>query len=722
MSHTTKAFHRFSNENIFKEREKELEKNELSFSMKNKNKTSIDFFYKKKKEEKRNCVYSSFLSTSTTFLLKEISDISMRKNLWDKIFNNPKEFKQKREEKNNETSKSNNIYSINKSNIRFRNDFYLTGFHMINDTKYISQYNKKNDIKVYDYKKKTKKKLINKERNLENLMNKTHSKSFLLSNNTQNKKNEYLLKYFEEPKNNFSKGNISSKDMNTSFALNKTKERNYKNLLIKTKTKKIKLKKDSLNNYMTKLKAFTILKQETKVNDEKKLNLITNYQNRLYYYNNKYKNLNKNIILLNKKFLGKLVEYMKFLNMTIEEEKKRDAHLINKIIISRDKIRQLTNKLKAKESQKNQILKWIYFQIQVKEKILSIPSYYKDIIENKTEKSEKKEEKTNKIMRMSLKPTIKVGKKFNLDGFNHRKSFKVKRFMNQSQKDVSSLKEFVKNSERFIDVPDDDIKKVYNYLKHPVFKDIKELIETLELIENEILFKNKDYYDLRLQIFSYRNTLLKYQDDYEKNKLNYDKAIKIRLKQLEQVKELNNAHNIEKKGVKLYQKNSKALKVLSLDLNKKINIYDYPLLYKVDSIYEKCKDLNLEINLDIKTFGKENDNTPMALDILYKLKYITQTTNIIANEFKFYREHDKYKCELIKNMKYEIDKGHKAAKSLEQKIKEKEKSLKLLNRINEKSNKILFIPKKKVDMIKIIPKKNKIKKAEFEKDNSFLDF
>ena len=190
MSQTTKAFHRFSNENIFKEREKGLEKNEISLSIKYKNKTTIDFFYKKKKEEKRNCVYSSFLSTSTTFLLKEISDISTRKNLWDKIFNNFKEYKQKSEEKNNETSKSSDIYSIKKSNIKFRNDFYLTGFHKINDSKYISQYNNKNDINInaYDYKKKTKKKLINKERNLENLMNKTHSKSFLLLNNRQNQK------------------------------------------------------------------------------------------------------------------------------------------------------------------------------------------------------------------------------------------------------------------------------------------------------------------------------------------------------------------------------------------------------------------------------------------------------------------------------------------------------------------------------------------------------
>ena len=99
MSNTTKACNRFSNENIFKEREKEFLKNEKSFSMKNKNKTSIDFFFKKKKEVKRNYVYSSFLSTSTTSLLKEISDISVRQNLWNKIFSNFNELKQKNEEK-----------------------------------------------------------------------------------------------------------------------------------------------------------------------------------------------------------------------------------------------------------------------------------------------------------------------------------------------------------------------------------------------------------------------------------------------------------------------------------------------------------------------------------------------------------------------------------------------------------------------------------------------
>ena len=718
MSKTTKACNRFSNENIFKEREKDFLKNEKTLSMKNKNKTSIDFFFKKKKE-KRNYVYSSFLSTSTTFLLKEISDISIRQNLWDKIFSNFNELKQKNEERKNDTSKSNNIYHKNNYNIGLRNEMYLTGFHSINNSKYLSSYNKNNDssINMNDFNK-IKKNLINKERTIENIMHNTQSKSFLLSNNSTKNKNANLLKYFEEQKNIFSK--INKKGMNLSFKLDsKLDERTHKDLLIKIKTKKINVKKESLDNFMTKLRAFTILKNETKTNDEKKSNIINNYQNKVYYYNDKYKSLNKNIVFLNRKFQVKLNEYMKFINIKIDEERKRDAHLINKILYLSNKIKQLNNKLKAKEYQKNTILKWIYFQIQVKEKILSIPSYYKDIIENKTEKNKKIEEKPNKLIRMSLKPNIKVSKKLNMEGFNQRKSFKVKRFLNQSQKDLSSLKEFMNKPEKCIDATDEEIKKINDYLKYPIFKDINELIDTLEFIQNEIIFKSKDYYELRNQIFTDRNILSKYQNDLEMNKINYEKNIEIKKKELDQIKELNNSHNIEKINVKLYQKKSKSLKILSLDMNKKINIYDYPLIYKIESIYEKCKFLNLEIKIDL---GEEKDSTPLAIDLLYKLKYITKTINIISNKFKYYKEHDKYKREIIKQMKYEIDMHHKAAKSLEQKIKEKERAFKLLNKINEKSNKILFIPKKKVDMNKSCPKKNIIKKLKSEKDTSFLEF
>lgn len=710
MSKTTKGIHRFSNEYIFKERE--IDKGLLS--MKNKNKSSINFFLKKKKEEKRNCAASSFLSTSTTFLLKEISDISIRQNLWNKIFNEPKPIN----EEIKEDKIKNNFYSINKSKIRLNNNMYLTG---INSSKSFISYNKNNDdfIKTFQ---KTKKNLIRKERNVENLMNNTYTKSFALFNTCKNNNNMNILKYFEEQKNNIDKNNYIKKEMNKTFTLNKIKERKKIDLL-NIKTKNINLRKDSLFEHMNKLRKFTILKNETKMNDDKKSNLIDSYQNNLYYYNSKYQDLHKNMILLKKKFYGKLAEYMKFINAKIDEEKNRNANLIYKKITLREKVKQLNNKLIEKEYQKNNIIRWIYFQIQVKEKLLSIPSYYKDIIENKTQKIEKKEEKPNKVMRMSVKPNIKVSsKKLNLTGFNPRKTFKVKRLLNQSQKDINSLKEFVKISERYKEATDDEMKKVYNYLKYPIFKNVKELLDNLELYQNEIMLKSKDYYELRFQIFSERNILLKYQDEANKNKINYEKGLKIRNRLLEQVKEINNVHNDEKKGVKYYNKNDKKLEIFYKDLNKKINLNENPLIYKINLIYENCKILNLEINLDIKSFGKENGSTPLIIEILYKLKYITQVTNIILSEFKFYREHDKEKSELIKRLKYEIDKHHKAAKSIEQKNKEKERSLKLLNRIEEKNNKILFLPKKKVVKNNSFTKINRIKKSTVEEETSFLDF
>ena len=107
----------------------------------------------------------------------------------------------------------------------------------------------------------------------------------------------------------------------------------------------------------------------------------------------------------------------------------------------------LNEKIKKKNVEKNVILKWIYFQIKIKEKILRIPSYYKEIIEHKTEKNIKQEDKHNKIIRMSLKPSAKVVKKFNIDGFTNRKSFKIKRALNQtSSKDLNYLKSSKKDS------------------------------------------------------------------------------------------------------------------------------------------------------------------------------------------------------------------------------------------------------------------------------------
>ena len=95
--------------------------------------------------------------------------------------------------------------------------------------------------------------------------------------------------------------------------------------------------------------------------------------------------------------------------------------------------------LKKKESEKNKILKWIYFQIKVREKILLIPSYYKEIIENVKRREIQKENRPMKFSRMSVKvSSSKRNKNFSVSGLTLRKSFKVKRALNSSKKDVNS--------------------------------------------------------------------------------------------------------------------------------------------------------------------------------------------------------------------------------------------------------------------------------------------
>ena len=76
---------------------------------------------------------------------------------------------------------------------------------------------------------------------------------------------------------------------------------------------------------------------------------------------------------------------------------------------------------------------------------------------------------------------------------------------------------------------------------------------------------------------------------------------------------------------------------------------------------------------------------------------------------------------MIKKIKNDIDKKHKDAKNLEQKIKEKQKSIILFNKIEERNNKILFLSYRKVDKYNMISKKGQNKKIKV-KNTSFFNF
>ena len=318
---------------------------------------------------------------------------------------------EKEKDKNNSINIKNQKYNLNKIRTRFYNDLFLTETQKVNDSKSFSSFYKINNGFININSNKKKKKELNNFNNekfkKEKLINSPQNKSFLSDihnfyNINKNDNNINILKYFQEQKQLYKRNDNFTyeinKDSTKSFASidAKSKNNNFINL-IDLKTKNLCVRKDGRKDFMYKLKEFKILEHGNKISKEKNKNLLETYKNNVGYYIDYSKKLRKAANLLNKKFLNKLNDYMRFIYNKIEEEKKKEIKLINKILLLKREIKQLNIITNRKDLEKNQILKWIYFQIQVKEKKLSLPSYYKEIIENKPSTKPKKDEKDSRI-------------------------------------------------------------------------------------------------------------------------------------------------------------------------------------------------------------------------------------------------------------------------------------------------------------------------------------
>jgi len=157
------------------------------------------------------------------------------------------------------------------------------------------------------------------------------------------------------------------------------------------------------------------------------------------------------------------------------------------------------------------------------------------------------------------------------------------------------------------------------------------------------------------------------------------------------------------------------------DTNKKMKFETYPLFVKINSLYEKCSQIPLDLEYNFGHETKNSNSHPILLEMLFKLKYATIVADKILIEFKYYKENDAHKSALIKKFKSEIDKENKFIKNLEQQNKEKKKFIKLLNKIKEKNEKILFIPYRKSDKYRKVSQKRKINKVE-DTSTSFYNF
>ena len=694
-THRIKSEEKYSNINVFEKREKEfqIKMRELYYS-KLKKKPKLNYGWLKKLIRRNTNFGIPILSTSTTYLMSDKNtQLSLREKFFKRIkldkrlldnFKNKKSFNRKSIEKNNLFITESPILKPLSKNI---SSFDLTRRRNFNTRK-------------------RKNKLLTGSKSSEN----HRSFNYFLFNNFCGISDAKILLHFENEK---ILANTYGESINTHFSEKKNiphqlirinSSDNY-DKIIDLKINQLNFNKDKKSKLINKTRVLKLFEYNTQLKKERDKRLKEIWKNSIDSLNEKMDSLRYSNKLLNNKFIDKLSEYIKFINSRIEAEKDESIALINKIIKYKNDVKQLENKIEKKIEEKNSILKWIYFQIQIKEKRICLPSYYKTIIEkNETKKEETKE----KNIRLDLsKSSRQIIRKFYFIDVNNSKKISPK--IKQNKKLYNNLNNESKlffHSSIDLNSPVNigEIKKIKNYRNHLIFNSVDELEDVFVSMEFKSIEMMKNYVKLKMEIAYFKKELSKIKNNLQQNENYKNNSYKTKEEQFNELKNyfISQMKIMQKLNINKYGDS------ISNDSISKDNLYIYKknnnendIINKINVLYKTCKSLKIKFTLETDEEKKEKN---YSNDIVPKLKFINFTIDYILTKFRNYDNKKKIK---LKELRKEIERGHKIKNNIEQKIQNSKNLVEKQNKIIERNNKIYFLPYRKIDHFKNkIAKKN----------------
>ena len=402
---------------------------------------------------------------------------------------------------------------------------------------------------------------------------------------------------------------------------------------------------------------------------------------------------------LENEFSNKVGDYARFISTKREIEKMKQSSFRQKIMDFRKEIELIRAKINKIEIEKKNIIKWIFLQIQMKEKKLKLPEYYKNIITNYgTNKSSK---------RLFFKPDEKT------DSFERKKNNSKNAIIRLE--DYFAIKYFKKDSINSNDKKDKTIeyKRIMDYKNNLIYKTPEEFYDRLISLEkgNLVLLQYKDI--LHSQLFKYKKELeslkkerFKFENEHHKirsweNELKIIKKLadendkKVSILKKKKMKSLKNNldKNIEKDE---HSKSNSNINRNIIDNYKYKNISLYKSIYL---IFEKCQMIgnHLKFAPEILNQVSRKINTKEK-EMLLMLEFIEQTVDyLIVSINKEMNKNNETKI-FVKKFRLNIEKQHKIDKAKIQMMLDIKKSKFLAERVNKRYNKIYFLPKRKSDL------------------------
>lgn len=132
------------------------------------------------------------------------------------------------------------------------------------------------------------------------------------------------------------------------------------------------------------------------IKKEKSRIIKENYKDELDYFDEKIKTINNNFNSFNNTFFITLDKYSKQLSNKAKIEKEKDKQLIILINSLKEKIISLKIKINKIKNNCEDLNKYLYISLCIKEKKLELPNYYKIIIENRMDEKKEELKKINK--------------------------------------------------------------------------------------------------------------------------------------------------------------------------------------------------------------------------------------------------------------------------------------------------------------------------------------
>lgn len=715
------SFLKFSNTVLFENRERNLSSRKDLNPKKQKKINRSKKYINIKKQQKNKDIFIPLCKTMSSFYHSKTNSYNILPLL--EYFEKNNIAKKKRKIKDNnfficETERNNN------DNF---NNFFITDTIPLRTTKK-SYFNKKN--------------INNKEIDLIENNKKNPNIDVLLliqssrkeTNNNHNQKSG-IESYLSKGKTYYNNFPFTKTEHNMNY-FDKISDETYANYVLDLKLTKYEIKGNkSFKGYINKLQEQKIYSHRAKAKTERLKRLEEAHQSQTEFYKDSINSFIAAEKLLENDFVNKITDYTKYIVTKREREKIKNALLRQEIMNYRKEIEQIKNKINKIELEKKNTIKWIFLQICMKEKKLTLPEHYKNIISynnvnksskrlilNKEDSSFNEKKKNIKKLFLKSKDNLKVinkilKKKDSAHNSKHILNEQIEKIEKIEQKDRKDKSE--------------EYKRILNYKNNLIFKTPEEFKDRLISLEkgNLTLLQYKDI--LNNQLFKYKREL----DLLIKEKFKFENEFKI-VKEMK--KEVNDNKYMMKEKIKILNllKNTKFNKDIDkkekeeeskTHINEK-NEQKYKnknlILYKsIYSIFENCKEIGSQLKFGSRLLNllKRKINTNEK-EMLVMLEFIEQTSDYLIMTIKTKLNQNKETKLLFKEINSKIEDEHKLEKAKMQLMNDLKKNNLLEEKVEKRYNKIYFLPLRKLNITQFRTKKKKKINKEILKEPTIRDY